>query len=182
MGRFLPAAGLLAAALIVCSGGADAESGSEPRLTGSHPCPGASGFTCSTLTVPLDHRGRIHGILDLQVAAGNAVGAPRGVLLVITGGPGQPGVPFLPRLEHALGRVLTQYRVVVYDKDLAAVVRAQHDGALLFDALVLLSIIDPTYRLAFDVPAVLHVAAGGEVHPLESLLSSMHASEAIPAE
>ena len=35
--------------------------GPAPRLTVSHPCDNATGFTCSTLAVALDHSGRTHG-------------------------------------------------------------------------------------------------------------------------
>ena len=87
-----------------------------PRLTGAHPCPGGSGFTCSTLTVPLDRSGRRPGTLDLAVAVADNTGAPRGVLLLITGGPGQPGVGAIPRVATALRGVLSDYRLVLYDQ------------------------------------------------------------------
>ncbi len=86
------------------------------RLTGSRPCPGAPGFTCSALAVPLDHSGRVDGRLDLQVAAGNGANAPRGVLVLLTGGPGQPGVPFVGRLARLLGSTIAGYRLVMLDQ------------------------------------------------------------------
>jgi pimeloyl-ACP methyl ester carboxylesterase len=86
------------------------------RLTGSGPCAGAPGFTCSTLSVPLDHSGRVGGRLDLRVAAGNDAKAPRGVLVLLTGGPGQPGVPFVSRLARALGPTIAGYRLVMFDQ------------------------------------------------------------------
>jgi len=87
-----------------------------PKLTGAHPCPGHAGFTCSTLIVPLDHSGRRPGTLRLAVAAAKHAKAPRGVLLLIAGGPGQPGVPLLDRVERIAGRERKAYRVVVYDQ------------------------------------------------------------------
>lgn len=94
--------------------------GSRPavgaRLTGSGPCKDAPGFTCSTLSVPLDHSGRVGGTLDLRVAAANDAKAPRGVLLLLTGGPGQPGVPFVSRLARVLGPTFTGYRLVMLDQ------------------------------------------------------------------
>ena len=88
-----------------------------PRLTDPHPCPGKTGFTCSTLTVPLDHRGRVPGTLDLQVATADNVAAPKGTLLFLTGGPGQPGVPFIDRLAvQRLPEVGAQYRFVTLDQ------------------------------------------------------------------
>ena len=91
-------------------------SASEPRLTGAHPCTDAAGFTCSTLSVPLDRSGRHPGTLALQVAATNNAAAPRGTLLMITGGPGQPGVPYATKLSRALGPLVRSYRVVLYDQ------------------------------------------------------------------
>src|SRR5262245_3243273 len=88
-----------------------------PRLTGSHPCADQPGFTCSTLTVPLDHRGRVPGTLDLQVATADNAAAPKGTLLFLTGGPGQPGVPFADRIAHQrLPELSTDYRFVLLDQ------------------------------------------------------------------
>src|SRR5215471_2764876 len=86
------------------------------RLNQSHPCAGIAGFVCSTLTVPLDHSGHTPGTVDLQVAAADNVNAPRGVLLFLTGGPGQPGVPFVPRIANRVGPVLKDYRLVMFDQ------------------------------------------------------------------
>jgi pimeloyl-ACP methyl ester carboxylesterase len=96
--------------------GTPAQAVSGPRLTHPHPCPGASGFICSTLTVPLDHSGHVHGTLGLQVAAASNLSAPRGVLLFLTGGPGQPGVPFASRLASRLAPALHDYRLVMIDQ------------------------------------------------------------------
>src|SRR5207245_5249756 len=80
------------------------------------PCPGAAGFTCSMLTVPLDHSGHVPGTLRLQVAAGNNTGAARGVLLFLTGGPGQPGVPFVSRISARLAPLFPAYRLAMFDQ------------------------------------------------------------------
>jgi pimeloyl-ACP methyl ester carboxylesterase len=66
--------------------------------------------------VPLDHDGARPGVLRLKVAAANNVAAPRGVLLFLAGGPGQPGVPYLARIANGLGGVRSDYRIVVYDQ------------------------------------------------------------------
>jgi pimeloyl-ACP methyl ester carboxylesterase len=105
----------LVPALVVLTGVAFATTAPAP-LTASHPCPHANGFTCSTLTVPLDHSGRRGGSLKLQVAVADDVDAPRGVLLVIAGGPGQPGVPYVAPITAILGPIARQYRVVMYDQ------------------------------------------------------------------
>ncbi|NUR77797.1 MAG: alpha/beta fold hydrolase [Thermoleophilia bacterium] len=85
-------------------------------LHDAHPCPRVAGFTCSTLDVPLDHSGRVSGLLHLAVGTADNESAPRGVLLVITGGPGQPGVPSLTRTPRLVGAELRDYRVVMYDQ------------------------------------------------------------------
>src|SRR4051794_8749100 len=73
---------------------------SVPKLTDPHPCQDQPGFTCSPPTVPLDHRGRVPGTLDLQVATADNADAPKGTLLFLTGGPGQPGVPIIDRIAR----------------------------------------------------------------------------------
>ncbi|MFI6940866.1 alpha/beta hydrolase [Streptomyces sp. NPDC050418] len=117
--------GLLTAALITiaaCTGAAPAQStperggGSGPRLTDPRPCPGLTDVTCSDLTVPLDRGGKQPGTLKLQVAAGNNTDAPRGVLLLLTGGPGQPGLPYYKSLAERLPEVVKQYRLVMIDQ------------------------------------------------------------------
>jgi pimeloyl-ACP methyl ester carboxylesterase len=111
-----------------------------PRLVDPHPCPEQSGFTCSTLVVPLDHTGRRPGSLRLRVAAADGTAAPRGVLLVIAGGPGQPAVPAVARIANALAGGLSDYRLVVYDQ------RGTGAGAL-------------------DCPALQGVMGGSDLYP-----------------
>ncbi len=282
--------------LLVLTVGAGA---SGPSLTGSHPCPAQRGFTCATLRVPLDWSGRVKGTLDLAVAAGPA--APR-VLIVLTGGPGQPGVPYIARTAARLG-LGRQYRLVMVDQrgtgadaldcpamqrqmgfsdlapptpaavracaaaigpkraffgtddvvrdldalrralgvdrwaldgtsygtytaeryalaypghvsklvldsvvpheasgqletqafprvtqvlrnvcgscadDLAAVVARYHNGTELLDALVALSVFDPTYRSAFDVPGALRSARQGDPQAIHVLLAGIRTAE-----
>jgi pimeloyl-ACP methyl ester carboxylesterase len=274
----------------------------------SHPC-AVAGYTCSTLDVPLDHSDKRAGTLHLAVGASDNVHAKHGVLLLLTGGPGQPGVPTLQRVSRIVGAELSDYRLVVFDQrgtgagalrcgalqssmgssdlypptaaavracaaklgsrrqffgtddvvadmeslrkalgvktwvvdgisygtyvgeryalahpdhisklvldsvvphvgltdlgvvefgatrrvlhavcgeacvaDLATVIRKQHDGPLLFDALTFDSIVDPTYRAPFDIPAILHDAARGNTAGLDSFLQIVHQWSAIPAE
>jgi len=76
-----------------------------------------SGFTCTTLHVPLDRQRPDGPSLDLAVIAADNLDPPRGVLLLLTGGPGQPGVPLLPGLRHNLDpEVLREYRMVMLDQ------------------------------------------------------------------
>jgi pimeloyl-ACP methyl ester carboxylesterase len=90
--------------------------GPPAQLTQPHPCGGIGGFVCSTLRVPLDHSGHTPGTLRLQVAAADNVKATRGVLLFLTGGPGQPGVPFVPRIADRIAPALKDYRLVMFDQ------------------------------------------------------------------
>jgi pimeloyl-ACP methyl ester carboxylesterase len=86
-------------------------------LHGAHPCPGASGYTCATLDVPLDHAHPGRGTLHLRVGMGDNVHAPRGVLLVLSGGPGQPGLPIIHGyVSRALSAEQHRYRIVVFDQ------------------------------------------------------------------
>ena len=87
-----------------------------PRLEVPHPCPEAAGFTCSTLVVPLDWRGRAAGTLRLAVAESDNRNAPRGVLVLLAGGPGQAGLPLLGRVHRILAAEEAAYRIVVYDQ------------------------------------------------------------------
>src|SRR5947209_15365617 len=66
-----------------------------PRLDGSHDCPHVAGFTCASLRVPLDYAGEAAGTLHLAVGLQRTAHARNGVLVFLTGGPGQPGVPFV---------------------------------------------------------------------------------------
>ncbi len=285
-------------------------SAAGPGLAAPHACAGAAGFTCSTLTVPLDHSGRRPGTLKLAVATADNATAPRGVLLLLTGGPGQPGLPALPRVPEIVGAEQRDYRVVMLDQrgtgagaldcpalqaamgssdlapppagavracaarlgnrrqffgtddvvadldslrralgvdswvvdgisygtyvgeryalahprrvsklvldsvvphqgesdlgldefrgtrrvlrdvcggdacaaDLAAAVRKTGKGPELFDALTLESIVDPSFRSTFDVPRLLHAAAGGRPAELLRFLRSARGWEKTPAQ
>jgi pimeloyl-ACP methyl ester carboxylesterase len=86
------------------------------RLTAAHPCRGARGFTCSSLTVPLDHSGRAPGELRLPVAVADNADAPKGVLVDLTGGPGQGGVAFVARTRVRMRALLRDYRLVMLDQ------------------------------------------------------------------
>jgi pimeloyl-ACP methyl ester carboxylesterase len=115
---------LLAAVLVAIFAVAGSASARGSALHDVHKCAEA-GFTCATLDVPLDraHPGR--GKLHLRVGMGDNVDAPHGVLLVLSGGPGQPGLPILDGyVSRALSAEQHQYRIVVFDQ------RGTGDGAL----------------------------------------------------
>ena len=87
-----------------------------PKLSGSHPCPHLADTTCATLVVPLDHAGKVPGRLHLRVAISGPRDAPRGVAAFLTGGPGQPGVPFIKRVRRSLAPYFRGYRFVMLDQ------------------------------------------------------------------
>lgn len=102
------------AALAAVVGSASARSSG---LHDAHPCHGVSGYTCATLDVPLDHAHPGRGTLHLRVGMGDNVNAPHGVLFVLSGGPGQPGLPILHGyVSRALSAEQHQYRIVVLDQ------------------------------------------------------------------
>src|ERR1700745_4067422 len=107
---------LLLPLLLVSLALAGSAAARDSALHDSHPCPEA-GFTCATLDVPLDRAHPERGTLHLRVGMGDNVHAPRGVLLVLSGGPGQPGLPILDGyVSRALSAEQHQYRIVVFDQ------------------------------------------------------------------
>ena len=85
-----------------------------PRLSDVAPCEDVTRARCATLRVPLDHSGKTPGTLDLRVAVSGHPGAP--VLLLLSGGPGQPGLPFLESARRHLGAAARQKRLVAIDQ------------------------------------------------------------------
>jgi pimeloyl-ACP methyl ester carboxylesterase len=125
---------LLAAA---CSGGSAAAPATHPTPRTSAPSPTTSAtettsalgpgfgdtfpcqtsFTCATLSVPLDHAHPGGSQLPLQVAVETEPSAPRGVLVLLSGGPGAAAVATSSALLEQLGpKVVAAYRVVLIDQ------------------------------------------------------------------
>jgi pimeloyl-ACP methyl ester carboxylesterase len=106
--RALPA--VLAVAAVLAAGATPAQALTLKR------CSGSSGFRCGTLTVPLDRSGAVPGTVRLKVA----VEAPRkgadGFLLALSGGPGQPSVPFAESFRLSLAPALRHRRLVLLDQ------------------------------------------------------------------
>ena len=74
-------------------------------------------FTCGSLDVPLDHGllpgPKADGRLTLRVAVADNADAPRGVLVWLVGGPGEPGVPLTADITSGFDpAVLRDYRLV----------------------------------------------------------------------
>jgi pimeloyl-ACP methyl ester carboxylesterase len=106
--RVLPA--LLASIVLVAAGASPA------AALQTHRCPEATDFRCGTVTVPLDRTGRVPGTVELAVA----IEAPRqgasGFLLALSGGPGQPSVPFADSFRASLAPALAHRRLVLLDQ------------------------------------------------------------------
>ena len=135
-GRAVLATAVLAGVASGCSGGSEpaarpVSASPRPPVTGSagsglassltglravRPCPGIPAFHCGMLSVRLDPSGLAPGRLSLKVAVSDVAAAPRGVLVLLAGGPGQPGVPFVSRLAGRLGPALRGYRLVMLDQ------------------------------------------------------------------
>ena len=118
--RGVAAAAVVAGLVSGCTGSPSAQPTRPAQNLGGlrdvRPCPGNAGFSCGSLSVRLDPFGSVPGRLSLRVAVSDVASAPRGVLLFLTGGPGEPGVPFVPRLEDRLGPALRGYRLVMFDQ------------------------------------------------------------------
>jgi pimeloyl-ACP methyl ester carboxylesterase len=85
-------------------------------LLNVRPCPGIQAFSCGLVSVRLDPFGSAPGRLSLRVAMSDVATAPRGALVFLTGGPGQPGVPFVSRIAGLMGPALRGYRLVMLDQ------------------------------------------------------------------
>jgi pimeloyl-ACP methyl ester carboxylesterase len=121
--------GALAVAILAsCTGGDSSPGGVQPRPSSAESHNSAAGrllddvapcgraFVCGVLEVPLD-RASGQGTLRLPVGARGRVDAPRGVLLVLAGGPGQAGVALKERIVATVGlEVARAYRIVVLDQ------------------------------------------------------------------
>lgn len=88
-------------------------SGGGPQVKS---CSGVADFSCGTLEVPIDRADPGGGSLRLNVAVADNADAPRGVLLLLTGGPGQPGVALLPKVRERISYLLKDYRLVMFDQ------------------------------------------------------------------
>jgi pimeloyl-ACP methyl ester carboxylesterase len=75
---------LVLAAAFAALAGAPAGSAATPFVA----C-GDNGLQCATLNVPLDYSGTVAGQVPLYVEVLPAVGTPRGVMVMLAGGPGQ---------------------------------------------------------------------------------------------
>ncbi|MCW2990318.1 MAG: alpha/beta fold hydrolase, partial [Solirubrobacterales bacterium] len=82
----------------------------------TRPCPDATGFSCTRISVPLDRTGTVPGTLSLRFATEAGRAPKKKVLLALTGGPGQPGVLFGPSYASGFAGLLDDHSLVVLDQ------------------------------------------------------------------
>lgn len=98
------------AATMLALGGASSAAAATPQR-----CARAPKFLCSSVQVPLDRTGAVPGMLRVRFAAQNRLKHGK-VLIALTGGPGQSGVPFGPGFVEDLRPALRDHRLVVVDQ------------------------------------------------------------------
>jgi pimeloyl-ACP methyl ester carboxylesterase len=111
------AVALVAVVIAGCGGGDNG-----PATTAGNPsptlrlsaCDAAPHARCGTLRVPLDPARPRGAQIDERVAVVGDPGKP--VLVALSGGPGQPGVPFLARTRARLGTVADRFQIVAIDQ------------------------------------------------------------------
>jgi pimeloyl-ACP methyl ester carboxylesterase len=108
MKRLLPLGAVIAALIGAPTGAAQA-----PQFTSC----GTNGLLCATLSVPLDYANPAAGQVPLYVEELPAVGKPRGVMIMLAGGPGQASAEtFNLGLKAAYWRAFFPgYTLVAYD-------------------------------------------------------------------
>ncbi|HYF25730.1 MAG TPA: alpha/beta fold hydrolase [Baekduia sp.] len=80
------------------------------------PCKSIPEFGCATLEVPVDRGGAIPGTLRLRVAAEPARRSDKGVVIALSGGPGQGAVQFGRGFRETLAPLIRRKRLVLLDE------------------------------------------------------------------
>jgi pimeloyl-ACP methyl ester carboxylesterase len=83
------------------------------------PCPSgaASGFSCATLSVPLDRGGAVAGSVGLSVERLQATTAPsKAAVVALAGGPGQAALPLAQGMAKTIAPALATRDLVVFDQ------------------------------------------------------------------
>jgi len=78
-------------------------------------CGTPKGFQCATVPVPLDHSGQTPGSIGLKVARLPQT-RPSGILIALSGGPGQSSVSAAASFQTTLEPALRSYQLVVFDQ------------------------------------------------------------------
>jgi pimeloyl-ACP methyl ester carboxylesterase len=91
----------------------------KQALAAETPCGQTPGLLCSNVVVPLDRTGVVPGTISLHVERLPALGAPKGVMFLIAGGPGQGSARSFqlsnPGLADYFRFLFPGYTLVAYD-------------------------------------------------------------------
>jgi pimeloyl-ACP methyl ester carboxylesterase len=80
-------------------------------------CQSATGFSCATLTVPLDRGGGVQGTTRLSVERMQAGAAPsRAAVVALAGGPGQAAIPLAQASAKLIAPALGTRDLLVFDQ------------------------------------------------------------------
>jgi pimeloyl-ACP methyl ester carboxylesterase len=81
------------------------------------PCPQGGGFSCATLTVPLDRNGAVAGSATLSVERLQAGATPsESAVVALAGGPGQAAIPVASELASVISSALAGRDLIVFDQ------------------------------------------------------------------
>jgi pimeloyl-ACP methyl ester carboxylesterase len=81
------------------------------------PCSSGSGFSCTTLSVPLDRSGRVPGATSLKIERLQAGSTPsRAAVVALAGGPGQAAIPLAKATARVIGAALGTRDLLVFDQ------------------------------------------------------------------
>ena len=78
-------------------------------------CGRPQGFQCATVQVPLDHTGQEPGTIGLKVARSPG-SRPAGIMIALSGGPGQSSVTAAGVFAQTLEPALKRYQLMVLDQ------------------------------------------------------------------
>ncbi len=80
-------------------------------------CSSGSGFSCTTLSVPLDRSGGVPGATTLKIERLQAGTAPsRAAVVALAGGPGQAAIPLAQATARVLGAALGTRDLLMFDQ------------------------------------------------------------------
>jgi pimeloyl-ACP methyl ester carboxylesterase len=81
------------------------------------PCAQGGGFSCTTLTVPLDRSGGVGGLVTLSLERLQAGSAPsESAVVALAGGPGQAAIPVASDLASTISPALAGRDLIVFDQ------------------------------------------------------------------
>jgi pimeloyl-ACP methyl ester carboxylesterase len=81
------------------------------------PCTDNHGFSCATLTVPLDRGGSVGGVVTLKVERLQAAATPsQSAVVALAGGPGQAAIPLASDTATAIAPALAGRDLVMFDQ------------------------------------------------------------------